>query len=349
MTTSEQLVDSKTTAPDDIAKRALEALDEMEITPIPVNYAVWYSHLERKNKNLSTEIESALSNKDSVDESFLLAVHKKYLSQKAPINKIEQFAAGILEETKNLKTIVTSADASAKGLNNDLEQILLPNAIESESSNELNEVISSLFHATQKAIARNNELEDDLSKAAAKIETLQCSIEEIADDAETDHLTELKNRRYFDKSLPVIADHAKQEGTPLCLIVADIDHFKNFNDKWGHKVGDQVLKLVAHTLQDNVKGQDLVARYGGEEFVIALPETSLQNAKKLAETIRVSVSKRKLINKSNGDVLGNITMSFGVAAYNEKENLEELFEKADKALYVAKESGRNRVMEAAAA
>ena len=339
---TEQL--SSVTASNTIAVQAIQALGEMEIQPTPRNYEVWYVHIERTNTHLSTEIEAELSRNDCINEDFLHSIHKKYLSRNSTIKYIEDFANSILSEANALKKIVNSVDNSTKELNEDLERIPAPIVDENVSTPALDEVISALFDATQKAIERNTELERDLSIAATKIETLQVSIQEIADDAETDHLTQLKNRRFFDQSISNLAKCAQEEGSQLCLIVADIDHFKSFNDKWGHKVGDQVLKLVASALRDNVKGQDIVARYGGEEFVIALPDTTKGNATKLAETIRESVSKRRLINKSNGGVLGNITMSFGVAALDESYSTENLFEKADKALYLAKNNGRNRVV-----
>ena len=130
----------------------------------------------------------------------------------------------------------------------------------------------------------------------------------------------------------------------MSLILGDIDHFKTFNDTWGHQIGDQVLRLVASVLKDNVKGQDLLARYGGEEFAIVLPNTSLKDATTLADNIRLAVSKRRLLNKFTNTDLGRITMSFGVAPYVPGDSVDHLIRNADAALYKAKETGRNRVM-----
>lgn len=205
-------------------------------------------------------------------------------------------------------------------------------------------IVSSLVEATQKTLTRNTQLEDDLSVATKKIAALQESLEQASREANTDYLTGLPNRKSFDRHVATLIDDAHHTNTPLCLIVADIDFFKRFNDTWGHKVGDQVLKLVASTLQDNTKGQDVLARYGGEEFVIALPNTTLSNAKSLADGIRNAVQRRKLMNKSTNEVLGVITMSFGVATLNDSKSVSELFSRADKALYDAKNSGRNCVV-----
>ena len=124
----------------------------------------------------------------------------------------------------------------------------------------------------------------------------------------------------------------------------DIDYFKKFNDTYGHQVGDQVLKLVASTLKTGVKGGDIVARYGGEEFAIILPKTTKENAFTVAEHVRDSVSSKDIINRGTGKVLGQIRLSVGVSEYKPGESIEDLIERADKALYEAKNNGRNQTI-----
>jgi diguanylate cyclase len=125
-----------------------------------------------------------------------------------------------------------------------------------------------------------------------------------------------------------------------------LDHFKDINDKHGHLVGDQVLKVVANTLKDSVKGRDLVARYGGEEFSIILLNTSLQNAKGLADNIRQEVASKRIQRKDTQESLGQMTISFGVARYVPSEGVESFMQRADRALYMSKRKGRNCVSEA---
>jgi diguanylate cyclase len=126
--------------------------------------------------------------------------------------------------------------------------------------------------------------------------------------------------------------------------MCDIDHFKRFNDTWGHQTGDQVLRLVANCLSENVKGRDTAARYGGEEFVVILRQTALDGAAKLADQIRGNVENKKLVKKSTGDILGTITISIGVAQLRADDTPELLIQRADRALYRAKNTGRNRVV-----
>ena len=135
-------------------------------------------------------------------------------------------------------------------------------------------------------------------------------------------------------------------GKMLSLLMVDIDFFKKFNDEHGHQIGDEVIKLVARVLQSSIKGQDVAARYGGEEFSIILPDTSIQNAVSVGEHIRKSMASRKIVRRNSGKTFGNITLSIGAAQYEPGEAMSALIERADAALYQAKEGGRNRVMAA---
>jgi len=152
-----------------------------------------------------------------------------------------------------------------------------------------------------------------------------------------DALTGLPNRRALEEQLRALE-------APYTAAMIDIDHFKTFNDTWGHQTGDQVLRLVANCLSENVKGRDTAARYGGEEFVVILPQTALTDAVNLANQIRTKVESKKLVKKSTGDILGVITISAGVTQYDANESAVDFLRRADVCLYAAKRSGRNRVV-----
>ncbi len=148
----------------------------------------------------------------------------------------------------------------------------------------------------------------------------------------------------FDAALAKGIAEATEKNEPLSLLMADIDHFKSFNDQYGHLTGDQVLRLVALAVKQNVKGRDVAARYGGEEFIIALPNTALQSAITVADHIRRAVMTKELMRRSNGERLGRVTISIGAAMLRPGESAQLLIERADKCLYVAKRHGRNRVI-----
>ena len=189
----------------------------------------------------------------------------------------------------------------------------------------------------------NRRLEQRLETSRADIASLQRDLDEVRRESMLDPLTKIYNRKSFDEGILRAIAEASVDGGPLCLLLVDIDHFKNFNDSYGHQTGDQVLRLVAMTLKSNIKGKDIVARYGGEEFAAILPSTDINGAAIVAENIRKAIQAKELLKRSTNEKLGRITASFGVALYRDGESPASLIERADRCLYAAKRAGRNRV------
>lgn len=165
---------------------------------------------------------------------------------------------------------------------------------------------------------------------------------ELEHDATVDALTGLFNRRCWDTRFERLVSRAHHGNSPLGLAVIDVDHFKRFNDTFGHMAGDRVLRAVACTLQSHLRPTDLVARFGGEEFVVALPGSDQPGALTVAERLRASVERAELCGQ-NGEPLPPVTVSVGLATLLQGETGQELFRRADAALYSAKRAGRNRV------
>jgi len=165
--------------------------------------------------------------------------------------------------------------------------------------------------------------------------------EEMTHVAITDSLTSIMNRRGITVGLLDAMAQAERYRTPLTVAMADIDHFKEINDTYGHEAGDRVLKNVAAILSDALRMPDKVGRYGGEEFLIVLPHTSLPQGSKIVERIRASVSKKIF---DQGAKKARVTISVGVTQFKPGEDLEQLMSHADKALYDAKKGGRNLVV-----
>lgn len=172
---------------------------------------------------------------------------------------------------------------------------------------------------------------------------LQAALHRLNEQAATDQLTGLPNRRYLWEALSAELMRARRKQTPLAVILLDIDHFKQFNDRWGHEAGDLVLKNVSYAIRTVVRGSDIVARHGGEEFVIVLPEADAEIALARAEGVRLEIAGLKLT--YDGESLGTVTASFGVAVSRKLiETAEGLVRIADHAMYEAKQGGRNRVV-----
>jgi diguanylate cyclase len=327
-----------------IGSTAVQEMAKMDIPPMPPFYQVWFAYLEKKNYDLSLEIEKRVSSQKPVDEYFLKDMHEKYFQVTQSVKRVEHFAVDMLQETNTLKTLAATFGSSAKEFRDDLSGLSQKVDKTTDRDPEAEEILSSLVGAAHKAIEQNSKLEENLARAIEQISSLQESIGKIVSDANTDPLTKLYNRRYFDTVAPKLLSAMRAEKKPLCFIVADIDHFRQFNDKWGHQIGDQVLKLVAHVLRENVKSQDLFARYGGNEFVLALPNKTLSGAAEFADNVRISIGKRKLVNKTTNDNLGRMTMSFGVVESLNSESPDELIKAADAAMSKAKEQGRDCVV-----
>jgi len=180
----------------------------------------------------------------------------------------------------------------------------------------------------------------ELDRTRAQVENQN---EELRRLAGRDSLTGCLNRRAFFDAATDVFEPALRANENLCCIMADIDHFKGFNDLYGHAVGDQVIQIVVRTLARNLRASDILCRYGGEEFCIILPGTTLEEACAIAERMRASIEKNGSAAIRNTEV-STITVSFGVAGLEDgATHIEELINEADNALYASKEAGRNRV------
>ena len=182
-----------------------------------------------------------------------------------------------------------------------------------------------------------------LRASREQIKRLQGTLEAVCAESSTDALTKVANRKHFDQALDHAIDDASQSKTPLSLLLCDVDHFKTFNDTFGHIVGDHVLRLIATAIKQSVRGQDMPARYGGEEFAVILPSTTGRQALAVAENIRRAIAQRPLTKRSTGEMLGTITISAGIAEFRHGETAWSLIERADACLYAAKRAGRNCV------
>ncbi|HYS44946.1 MAG TPA: GGDEF domain-containing protein, partial [Rhizomicrobium sp.] len=179
--------------------------------------------------------------------------------------------------------------------------------------------------------------------SSEQVTELRTKLADVRKESMTDPLTNIANRKAFDEAVRA-AMTAAQDGEAVSLLMCDIDHFKTFNDTWGHQTGDQVLRLVATCLSENVKGRDTAARYGGEEFAVLLRGIGLDAATRVADQIRTTVETKKLVKKSTGDILGTITISIGVAQIAPGDTVEGAVRRADACLYGAKHNGRNLVI-----
>jgi len=214
---------------------------------------------------------------------------------------------------------------------------------ESLKTEQVRTIISYLMVENGKMRSRTADLQTSLENSRRQIEKLKTNLADAEEQGLSDPLTGLRNRRSFDIILASQVAAARNSGQPVCLIIADIDHFKAINDRYGHPTGDEVLKWFAKILASNVKGRDTVARYGGEEFAIILPQTALANAATIAGQIKAQLNAQHWQKPGAPNTMLRVTSSFGVAELTKGEGTSGLIARADARLYDAKAQGRNQV------
>jgi len=185
---------------------------------------------------------------------------------------------------------------------------------------------------------------DQLEESRLQVVHLQTNLERAEEAGLRDTVTAVGNRRFFDACFASEVARAQRGGDSFCLALADIDRFKHVNDRFGHLVGDRLLRLFANILAQNVRGQDKVARFGGEEFALMFPGARLEEAVVAVERIRAVLENKQWTVEPSGERVGKVTASFGVARLSADESGEDLLRRVDQLLYEAKVQGRNRVV-----
>jgi len=307
------------------------------------NYEVWYVYATGYNAPLNKIINETLARNGRLSEADLEQIYETYLSHVKTSDRIDKVGARVIGEIDDVMKHIAEAldmsvryDATLGGADQKLSTAKNPDQIKA--------VVDQLVKSTREMRDTNKALETCLSLSKTEIGKLQHSLEAIRAESLTDPLTGLGNRKYFDRSIGVAVQAALGSAEPLSLLMFDIDHFKSFNDSYGHLTGDQVLRLVAMSLKQTIKGQDVTARYGGEEFAVVLPNTALRQALTVADHIRRAVMAKELKKKSTGEILGRVTISVGVSMLKPGDDTDSLIERADACLYAAKRNGRNRVI-----
>ena len=325
------------------AELALGQIRSLRQTAVPRNYEIWYIYATGYNSALNKIINETLARNGKLTEADLEQIYETYLSHIKTTDRIDKVGARVIGEIDDVMKLISDAlgmsasyDASLTGASKKLSSV--------QNRDQVKKVVESLVKSTREMRDTNKALEERLTLSKSEISNLQQSLEAIRAESLTDPLTGLGNRKYFDRSIETAVQNALANGEPLSLLMFDIDHFKSFNDSYGHLTGDQVLRLVGLSLKQTIKGQDITARYGGEEFAVVLPNTALRQALTVADHIRRAVMSKELKKKSTGEILGRVTISVGVSMLKPGDDTDSLIERADACLYAAKRNGRNRVI-----
>jgi diguanylate cyclase len=309
----------------------------------PRHFEIWYTYATGYNPSLNRTINETIERNGSLSEADIDHIHETYFSTNRFTDRIDRVGAQVMGEIDQVVAMIVAAVGNASNYGENLANVTKKLGLDPDDAT-VRAIVESLVSATKEMEQSNHVLEARLSESKEEITQLQQSLEAVRNESLTDPLTTLANRKSFDEALAKAVAEARSRGEHLSLVLTDIDHFKRFNDTFGHLTGDQVLRLVAMSVKQNVKGQDIAARYGGEEFAVVLPNTALRAAITVADHIRSAVMTKELMKRSTGEHLGRVTISAGVAALHPRDTPQSLIERADACLYAAKRTGRNRVV-----
>lgn len=325
------------------ASSALELLKRALIPPYPQFYELLYTYATGVNPALNNRVNE-IFREGHVTSDIAERLYNEFLKAQDTNARMSGVSERMSKRIVAVHDAIDSAMTTASAYSASLQVASGDLGQDEHDAAELRTLASALLAETRRMQDANHRLEMSLQASRDDIEALQRDLDDVRREALLDPLTKIHNRKAFDEGLAHAVGRSRETGQHLCLLLVDIDHFKRFNDTWGHQTGDQVLRLVAMTLKSNIKGKDIAARYGGEEFAAVLPDTDLEGAVILADNIRKAIHAKELLKRSTNEKLGRVTASFGVACFRPSDTPSSLIERADRCLYAAKHGGRNKVV-----
>jgi diguanylate cyclase len=324
-----------------VAENAVRSMAEQRVPPTPNNFHVWFNYTLGSPPVLKRAIDILIGNKRKFDAQTNREIYESYVGSKAADEAVaydvSQQLHSVMSSAKQFLTTAIADNRTQMAAISDVSE-------RTEAGVDPKLLIESLMSELAKAATRATKLEAGFMEKSRELDTIRDSLVKSEERAKTDTLTGLPNRRALEEFFRNAQLAAMEQGEAVSALLIDIDHFKRFNDEFGHGVGDQVLRLMAKVLREHVREIDLPARYGGEELIVVLPGSDLAACTAVAERIRRSVSECRMTRRSTGEALPGITVSIGVAQFLGGESMADLIDRCDQALYQAKKTGRNRVV-----
>lgn len=325
----------------DVIKQILKQMESLKAEPDPIHYTILFEHLSQIDDKFANKVGKQIKNgtyNQSSAENLFIELLSTHLFQSLPTLKVEELLRTLI---KQLEIWVKSSENNETQIKNGIESITamqdLPLDVKQTFDSEILPAIQSLIENTKHLKIKANDASDE-------VEQLKMELEKVNALAKTDELTNIPNRRGFNERAEKMLERCKdpEDDYTFSMVILDIDFFKAINDEFGHLIGDSVLRYLSRLLLQETKGKDFVARIGGEEFVLLLPRTELDQAIQVAENLRQKILKTKLkVTTSKKELL--LTVSAGVSTYHLDDDIESIMDRADKALYQAKNTGRNVV------
>jgi diguanylate cyclase len=320
----------------DIGAQVVELAHGLGVPLTPLTFNVFYAHLERRVPELTALLNDFIGADKVLTKTIFEKLEDKYLTTAKDATDLEDLGNSIRIELEAVVEELAFAEEKTQEYGSRLQ----------ENSNKIadgnaEEAITNLMSATTDMSAHTQKLGKKIAQTNAEVSSLRTKLETMRYEAMTDPMTLLANRKAFDIDLAMAAKQAEKSEGDLVVIVGDLDMFSSFNDQWGSQMGDMILKLVGEAMRKFMTGAVKASRFGGEEFSILAPHMTLGEGERLAERIREWIAGKKVIRKSTGEEIGNVTMSFGVAALAKGESVSGLLERTERCMLAAKNDGRN--------
>jgi len=308
----------------------------------PINYALWYEYHLGRSEELVAELDRIESGATTYDPEQAKALFLRYVATPG-VEALEKIEAEVCRLLADIVQIVIDAGLDLTKYSALLKSCTsrLKNA---DDIRDIRKVVRTLLSDTRNMSESNRHVAGALKERATEIDTLRAELDRVRQESIHDPLTGLSNRRAFDEHLAESLDQTLKELKSICLLMIDVDHFKDINDKHGHQIGDKILQYIASVLKKNFKGKDLIARFGGDEFAVIVENAPSAGVRSVAETVRKLVDESNLKRTDTGEPLGNVTVSIGYECVCSGDTPVKILDRADKALYQAKLQGRNRVL-----
>ena len=328
-----------------VAHKAVEAMERHQVWPTPLNYELWTHFVADPEGALASEITRLMSTGETITEALSESLAARYLPKARLNDEIRDAGDQLTRELENVSKAIETAQRSSEAYSQTLAGAS-KELTEDAGPPQLKKMVEKLTAATRRVHDENGALQQRLAESTQEVGRLREHLEQVRRDAMTDGLTNLANRKAFDEKLAKACAEADASGKTVTLAVVDIDHFKRFNDTWGHQTGDQVLRYVASVIGRVGEEPRLAARYGGEEFALLFPGEPIGKIHGLLDVVREEIASRTLKRRSTNQDLGAVTISVGLAERFGGEPGASLVERADAALYASKRSGRNCITQA---
>lgn len=330
-----------------LAREAVARMEEHAVWPTPLNFELWLHYCGQPESPLARELDRLLKAGEAITDDVSETLAAAYLPRVRLSEELRDAGAQLSRELRNVAVALAEAQSSQTEYGATLDGASRSLASGPQGV-DLERLVATLSEATKTVQSQSNSLEKRLHESTREVGKLREHLDQVRREAMTDALTALANRKALDEHLALACRSAAEAGAPLTLAVVDIDHFKRFNDTWGHQTGDQVIRYVASVLARIGAAPRFAARYGGEEFAVVFSGETAMAAELVLEQVREEIGGRLLRRRSTNEELGAVTVSIGVAQLHAGEAMTSLIGRADAALYVSKRGGRNRVTNAEA-